>query len=151
MTRPAPARFASNGSVSAMGVGEIAALPTVVHRLDGTNHDQMRHDLLDLGETAVEYRGRISQHRSASYKLGPFAGGESFVEMMTGTARENIRKSLVRGGKGVDAKYAVLNHPCRRGEVLLMQNNIMGGSTVIDATEVAVIPPRPAGPSVVTI
>src|SRR5208337_5539705 len=34
------------------------------------------------------------------------------------------------------------------GEDLLMQNNIMGGSTVIDATEVAVIPPRPAGPPV---
>jgi len=31
-------------------------------------------------------------------------------------------------------------------EVLLMQNNIIGGSTVIDAAEVAVSPPRPADP-----
>ena len=37
------------------------------------------------------------------------------------------------------------------GEVLLMQNNIIGGSSVIEATEVAVIPASPAGPLVVTI
>lgn len=37
------------------------------------------------------------------------------------------------------------------GEVLLIQNSIIGGSTVIEATEVAVIPPRPAGPPVVMI
>jgi len=61
--------------------------------------------------------------------------------MQTGPARENICEILMRGGKGVYAKHAVLDHPCGRGEDLLMQNNIMGGSTVIDATEVAVIPP----------
>jgi hypothetical protein len=36
------------------------------------------------------------------------------------------------------------------GEVLLMQNSIVGGSTVIDVTADAVMPPRPALPSVVT-
>ena len=71
--------------------------------------------------------------------------------MQTGPARENIREILIRGGKGVDAKHAVLIILAAEGEDLLMQNNIMGGSTVIDATEVAVIPPRPAGPPVVTM
>jgi hypothetical protein len=37
------------------------------------------------------------------------------------------------------------------GEVLLIQNYVIGGSSVIEATEVAVIPARPAGPLVVTI
>lgn len=130
----APARLASNGSVPAMGVGETADLSTVGHRLDSTNHDQVRQDLLDLGKTAVEYRGRSSQRRSAGYEPVPFAAGESFVEMMTGTAGENVRESLVRGGKGVDATpfSITLAAEC---EVLLMQNNIMGDSTMIDATE----------------
>jgi hypothetical protein len=74
----------------------------------------MRHDTLCLDKTAVDRRGRASEHRSAGYELGPFAARESFVEMVTGTAGENIRKRLVRGGKGVDAKYAVLDYPCRR-------------------------------------
>jgi hypothetical protein len=37
------------------------------------------------------------------------------------------------------------------GEVLLMQNNVIGGPPTIEATEVAVIPASPAGPLVVTI
>src|ERR1019366_8036311 len=111
---PALARFASKDSVFAMGVGKIAGLAAVVHRLDRANHDKMGHDLLDLGETAVEYRGRASQHGSASDELGPLGAGESFFETMTGTARENIRERLVRRSKGVDAKHAVPDHPCRR-------------------------------------
>lgn len=37
------------------------------------------------------------------------------------------------------------------GEVLLTQSNIIGGSSVIEATEVPLIPASPAGPLVVTI
>ena len=111
----------------------------------------MRHDLFDLGETAVEYRGRTSQHWSAGGELGPFGPGKSFVEMQTGPPRENIREILVCG-----VRVFMQNTPfsiilAAEGEDLLMQNNIMGGSTVIDVTEVAVIPPRPAGPPVVTM
>jgi hypothetical protein len=97
-----------------MGVAEIAALLAVFHRFDRTYHDQMRHDLLDLGETAVENRGRILQYRRARDKLDPFSGCKSFVEMTAGTASKNIGEVLVRRGEGVDAKYAILNDPRRR-------------------------------------
>ena len=90
-----PARFASHCSVFAVGIAEVAAFRTKVRRCDGANHDKMRHDTLCLDKTAVERRGRASEHRSAGYELGPFAARESFVEKVTGTAGENIRQRLV--------------------------------------------------------
>jgi hypothetical protein len=74
----------------------------------------MRHDLFDLGKTAVEYRGCASQHWSTGYDLGRFAASEPVVEPMTGSAREDIRERLVRGGEGIDAKHTVLDHSCPR-------------------------------------
>ena len=113
----------------------------IVHCLDSTNHDQMRHDLFDLGKTAVEYRGRTSQHRSAGDELGPFGPGKSFAEMRP------VRPAKIFARSSCAAVRVLMqNTPfsiilAAEGEDLLMQNNIMGGSTVIDATEVAVIPP----------
>src|ERR1700730_8100170 len=107
-----PAR--SHRVVFAAGIAEGAAFPPRARRFDGANHDKMRHDTLCLDKTAVERGGRASEHRSAGYELGPFAARESFVKKVTATAGENLRQRLVRGGKGVDAKYAVLDHPCRR-------------------------------------
>src|ERR1700730_13502734 len=107
-----PAR--SHRVVFAAGIAEGAAFPPRARRFDGANHDKMRHDTLCLDKTAVERGGRASEHRSAGYELGPFAARESFVKKVTATAGENIRERLVRGGKGVDAKYAVRDHPCRR-------------------------------------
>src|SRR3984893_11922776 len=109
-----PTRFASHCSVFAAGVAEVAAFRTKDNRVNSANHHKMRHPTLCLDKTAVEHRGRVSEHRSAGYELGPFAARESFAEMVTGTAGENLRQRLVRGGKGVDAKHAVLDYPCRR-------------------------------------
>jgi hypothetical protein len=90
-----PARFASHYTVFAAGIAEAAAFRTKVNRFDGAYHDKMRHDTLCLDKTAVDCRGRASEHRGAGYELGPFAARESFVEIVTGTAGENIRQRLV--------------------------------------------------------
>lgn len=74
----------------------------------------MRHHFLCFGERAVLRRGRASKQRSAGDELGPFAARESFVEMVTGTAGKNIRERFMRGGKGVDAIHAGLDHSDRR-------------------------------------
>src|ERR1700724_3278790 len=61
--------------------------------------DKARQHFPCRDETAVERRGRASKHRGAGYELGPFAARKSVVETVTGTAGENIRERLVRGGK----------------------------------------------------
>jgi|GEM_PF-6787304 len=90
-----PARFASHRVVFAAGIAEVAAFRTKVRRFDGAYHDKMRHDTLCLDKTTVERRGRASEHRSAGDERGPFAARESFAEIVTGTAGENIRERLV--------------------------------------------------------
>ena len=68
---------ASHYSVFAMGIAEVAAFRTKVRRFDSANHDKMGHDTLCLDKTAVERRGRASEHRSAGDELGPFAARKS--------------------------------------------------------------------------
>jgi hypothetical protein len=133
------------------GIGEAAAIRAEVYRLDRADHDKMRHDLFCFDKPAVESGGGAPQYRTARDELRPLALSETLTETVTRAASKNIRKRLMHGGESVDTNTPFSIIRTAEGEVFFMQNSIMGGSSVMDAMVVAVIPARPAGPSVVTI